>query len=302
MESKHWKTLAFSLVALVVAAVLAQPMLAGDGVEKKVRVKKIVKCEDGDCTEMTEEVEGDDVHVMVGEDGAKHIEIRKMCEGENCEDHEGVHKMVFVGGDGDVKVMSGEGGYAWAHGAHAKGGKGAFLGVGLTELTPELRDHFGVPAGVMVSKIVDGSPAFKAGIMVGDIISGVDGEEVAGGSSLGRMVSSRTAGDTVALEVWRGGSAQTITAAVEERAALHAEHMEHLEQMGGMGKHMRKIMIECDDDDQNCDADIDLAGIDEFDCGSDECEVKVECNDGGCECTINGEDADCSGIPGVPGQ
>ena len=35
-----------------------------------------------------------------------------------------------------------------------------FLGVGLTELTPELRTHFGVPeeSGVMVSKVEPGKP------------------------------------------------------------------------------------------------------------------------------------------------
>ena len=40
-----------------------------------------------------------------------------------------------------------------------------YLGVGLTELTPELRTHFGVPeeSGVMVSKVEPGSPAEKAG-------------------------------------------------------------------------------------------------------------------------------------------
>ena len=49
---------------------------------------------------------------------------------------------------------------------------GKVLGVGLTDLTPELREHFGVggDAGVMISRVVEDSPAAKAGLRVGDII------------------------------------------------------------------------------------------------------------------------------------
>src|SRR5436305_13618930 len=40
---------------------------------------------------------------------------------------------------------------------------GGYLGVGLLNLTPELRTHFGVPedAGVLLSKVAPGSPAEK---------------------------------------------------------------------------------------------------------------------------------------------
>jgi S1-C subfamily serine protease len=56
-----------------------------------------------------------------------------------------------------------------------------YLGVGLTDLTPELRAHFGVPqeAGVMVSKVDAGSPAEKAGLKVGDVVTAIDGKPVA---------------------------------------------------------------------------------------------------------------------------
>ncbi len=71
--------------------------------------------------------------------------------------------------------------------------------------------------------------------------------------------------------------------------------------MGGMLKRLHKIMIRCDSDDEECGTTIDIAGLDELDCGgAEECEVKVECQDDGCTCTINGEDAECSSIPGVP--
>ena len=291
-------------------------VIFGDGMNKKIVIRKI-HCEGEDC----EENEGlhkivfvgddGDVQVMAGGDG--HAWFSHDCEGDDCEEYSGNHrmagnhKMVFVGGDGDVQVMAGDGAHAWFSRHGGFGGGGGYLGVGLTELTPELREHFGVPAGagVMVSKVMDDSPAFKAGLEVGDIIAGVDGETIAGGSALGKNIRSHEAGEEVVLNVWRDGAVRSITAALEERkgGGLHAEHM------GDLHKKMRKIMIHCDSDDEDCesnfnfDFDFETAGLDDFDCGgSAECDVRVECEDDGCTCTINGEDADCADIPGVPAR
>ena len=64
----------------------------------------------------------------------------------------------------------------------------AFLGVEASEMTPELRAHFGAPedAGVMLSKIVDDSAAQVAGLAVGDIVTRVDADEIASVGGLGR--------------------------------------------------------------------------------------------------------------------
>jgi hypothetical protein len=145
---------------------------------------------------------------------------------------------------------------------------------------------------------MDDSPAAKAGLKAGDIIASVDGETVANGMALGKTIRGREAGDAVVLDVWRDGISTSITAAVEEREAL-GQHRMHL---GEGPKMMRKIVVECDSDDGDCESN-ELAGLDDFDCGgAGECEVEVECTDGGCTCTVNGEDADCSDIPGVPGR
>ena len=55
------------------------------------------------------------------------------------------------------------------------------LGVQLVETTPELREHLGGGAddGVLVSKVLAGTPAARAGIAVGDLIVSVDGDPVA---------------------------------------------------------------------------------------------------------------------------
>ena len=292
--------LALAALALGLSALTLPVFADSDGdVEKDIRVK-VIKCEDGDCSEMTDEMT-EDVEVIVGDDNAKKIVIRKVrCDGEDCEETSDTHNMVFVGEGGDVKVMAGGSGHAWVshHGDWAAGG--GYLGVGLTELTPELRAHFGVPsgAGVMVSKVMDDSPAARAGLKAGDIIASVDGESVANGMALGKTIRAREDGEAVVLDVWRDGISNSITAAIEEREAL-GQHRMHL---GEGPKMMRKIVVECDSDDGDCESN-ELAGLDDFDCGgAGECEVEVECKDGGCTCMVNGAAADCADIPGVPGR
>ena len=86
-------------------------------------------------------------------------------------------------------------------------GSRSFLGVQTVDLTPELREHFGVPreAGVLVAKIVDESPAAETDLQVGDIISAVDEEDITSPSALARAVGHHDAGDVIDLEVWRDG-------------------------------------------------------------------------------------------------
>jgi len=156
-------------------------------------------------------------------------------------------------------------------------GGGGYLGVQMTDLTPELRTHFGVPedAGVMVSKVVEGSPAERAGLRVGDVITRVDGEDVDSAIALRRLVSGHEDGDEAVLEIWRAGSAETVTAVLEEREGH------------GMFSHGKMFF------DRKHDGAVDM----ELDCGSG-CEVKVECENGDCVCRKNGEEVDCEELHG----
>jgi hypothetical protein len=78
------------------------------------------------------------------------------------------------------------------------------LGVGLVEPTAELRIHLGgeASAGVLVSKVFDGTAAEDAGILVGDLIVAVDGEPIRGAASLGRELRDRS-GTRVSVDVIR---------------------------------------------------------------------------------------------------
>jgi membrane-associated protease RseP (regulator of RpoE activity) len=99
-----------------------------------------------------------------------------------------------------------------------------YLGVGLTDLTPELRTHFGAPedAGVMVAKVEPGSPAATAGIKVGDVLTLIDGKEVKSSWDLRSKIRGYDDGQQVPVEVWRNGRAQnlTITLVKRERSEL----------------------------------------------------------------------------------
>lgn len=94
-----------------------------------------------------------------------------------------------------------------------------FLGVGLVEMTPELRAHFGAPddAGVLVSKVEEGSPAASAGLKVGDIVTTVDGEKVDNSWEATAAIRKREAGDTVSLQVIRDGRSLDLNATIAER-------------------------------------------------------------------------------------
>jgi membrane-associated protease RseP (regulator of RpoE activity) len=100
-----------------------------------------------------------------------------------------------------------------------QGFRRGFIGVGLIELTPELREHFGVKgeSGVLVSKVEDGSPADKAGLKVGDVITGVDGEAIKSSWDISGKIRKLEEGEQAALEIVRGGRAQNVSVTVEKR-------------------------------------------------------------------------------------
>lgn len=96
---------------------------------------------------------------------------------------------------------------------------GVYLGVELVNLNEPLRAHFGVPAGsgVLVSNVVDDSPAARAGVQVGDILTRFDGEDVASSRRLTAMVRRSEAGDPADLEIWRDGKVETLSTTLDER-------------------------------------------------------------------------------------
>jgi S1-C subfamily serine protease len=98
-----------------------------------------------------------------------------------------------------------------------RSGGGPRLGIHVVEPTPELREFVGGSgdAGVLVGKVLPGTPAEKAGLQVGDLLVAVDGEKVGSAGDVRRVLSER-GGETVALDVIRDGKPMTLQAALPE--------------------------------------------------------------------------------------
>lgn len=97
--------------------------------------------------------------------------------------------------------------------------RSGWLGVRTIELPPTLRSHFGAPEdrGVMVSDVVDGSPAESAGLRVGDVVYEIEGEPVRSSGELSERVSRAGVGNTVELSAARDGAKLTLEALVVKR-------------------------------------------------------------------------------------
>jgi predicted metalloprotease with PDZ domain len=94
---------------------------------------------------------------------------------------------------------------------------GGRLGVGVESLTDQLAAYFGIKdgKGVLVTQVDENSPAAKAGIKAGDVITAVDNESVGTVDSLIRAVGKKESGQ-ISLRVVRNKSEQTFTVTLEK--------------------------------------------------------------------------------------
>jgi len=90
------------------------------------------------------------------------------------------------------------------------------LGVAIQDVNAQLAQSFQLdrPRGALVSAVDPKGPAAPAGLKPGDIILSVNGTPIKESSELPGMIASTRPGSNAALEVWRHGRAQTLTARV----------------------------------------------------------------------------------------
>jgi S1-C subfamily serine protease len=95
----------------------------------------------------------------------------------------------------------------------------ATLGAGFQDLTPELAAAMQLDprAGALVNAVADNGPAQKANIRPGDVIAAVGGKPVHDSRELAREVTSRDVGQTVPLEIIRGGKRYGASATLAPR-------------------------------------------------------------------------------------
>ena len=93
-----------------------------------------------------------------------------------------------------------------------------WLGVLIQDVTRDLAESFGMdkPQGALVARVLDGGPAERAGVEVGDVLLSFDGQAVERSSDLPPIVGRTRVGREVAVEVLRDGQALTLMVTTDE--------------------------------------------------------------------------------------
>jgi Do/DeqQ family serine protease len=99
------------------------------------------------------------------------------------------------------------------------------LGVYIQPLTPKLAKALGVStkAGAVISQVISGSPAQKAGLKQGDVVTAVDGHNVTSATDLQSAILLKRPGNTVTLDVLRNGKHHKIKATLGNANALEQQ-------------------------------------------------------------------------------
>ncbi len=98
-----------------------------------------------------------------------------------------------------------------------------WLGVTMTDLTPEDRAMFGDSEGVLISDVLPGSPADKAGLEEGDIIYAFDGREIDSSNRLRNSIAISGTDRPAELSYIRDGKAHTTKVRLTEFATYERE-------------------------------------------------------------------------------
>jgi serine protease Do len=87
-----------------------------------------------------------------------------------------------------------------------------WLGVQIQQVTPDIAESLGLKktAGALVAEPQADSPATKAGVKSGDVITAINGQDVKGANDLARKVAEMAPGSTADLSVMRANEQQTV--------------------------------------------------------------------------------------------
>jgi serine protease Do len=96
-------------------------------------------------------------------------------------------------------------------------GGGQRLGVTVQELTPQLSAYFGAKDGVLVSSVSDNSPAAKAGLKAGDVITAIGGRPIGSTRDLLESLRDVEDGREVTMAAIRDKNEISLKAALEGR-------------------------------------------------------------------------------------
>jgi serine protease Do len=103
-----------------------------------------------------------------------------------------------------------------------------WIGVQIQPVTPEIADSLGLKkaGGALVAEPQKDSPAVKAGIQAGDVITAVDDKAVLDARDLARKIGGMAPGTTVKVAVYRGGAEKIFSMTLGELPNLREARAE----------------------------------------------------------------------------
>jgi S1-C subfamily serine protease len=95
----------------------------------------------------------------------------------------------------------------------------AELGIAGQTVDPDIARLYGLPVehGAVIADVRPGGPADTAGLQPGDIVTAIEGGEVTSVADLVGRIQMHQPGDTIELEIVRGGEQLTVEATLTER-------------------------------------------------------------------------------------
>ncbi|HUU00829.1 MAG TPA: trypsin-like peptidase domain-containing protein [Myxococcota bacterium] len=101
----------------------------------------------------------------------------------------------------------------------------SYLGISVDPVGWELSQALGLPdtRGVLIARVLADRPAYKAGLLAGDVLLEFNGMAIWGTPDVGWKVATAQAGKKVAAMVWRGGRRLTIEVTCQARRSEKAQ-------------------------------------------------------------------------------
>ena len=95
--------------------------------------------------------------------------------------------------------------------------KRGYLGIQVRELDPAVALRLRLPkdTGVVIAEVYDNTPAAKAGLKVGDILTAIAGRAIKDGTSIQRIVTTLPIGKSAEIDVLRDGKAHKLSVTIE---------------------------------------------------------------------------------------
>ena len=110
------------------------------------------------------------------------------------------------------------------------------LGIEMVDLTPELAKKFGVTSldGAVIAGVQPGSPAERAGLREGDVITALGGRPIRNAAELRARLGLTSVGEEVELRVTRGGTTRAVRVQIAAPQEAASDEGQPVAQLPGM--------------------------------------------------------------------